>query len=292
MILRLDPRLPLVWRSPTSVQLGIDPPIVVIEDVTETQERLLAALSAGVSDTGAAMIAGSPGACDELVAAVRPALEPAPAGFALATVAVSGHGPIADAIAETLAGSGVRVLATPDPAAVADARPDLAVLTADHVLAPSAHALWLRRDVPHLPVVLGDSAATIGPLVEPGSAPCLLCLELHRRDADPAWPAIATQLLGRRSRVVSPALVMEAAAAAARAVFHWMGAGAGAAVALRIDAATGERTETLWQPHPDCGCRGLSFSPGQPGNDWAAAAHPDPLARERTTTTRASAARA
>jgi bacteriocin biosynthesis cyclodehydratase domain-containing protein len=292
MILRLDPRLPLVWRSPTSVQLGIDPPVAVLHDVTEAQERLLAALSAGVSDTGAAMIAGDPIVRDELVAAVRPALEPPSAGFSLATVAVSGVGPVADAIAEALAGSGVRVLATADPAALVDARPDLAVLTADHVLAPSAHAMWLRRDVPHLPVVLGDSAATIGPLVEPGAAPCLLCLELHRRDADPAWPAIATQLLGRRSRAVSPTLVMEAAAAAARAVLHRMASGASAAVAVRIEAATGERTARHWQPHPDCGCRGLRLSPDRTGTDWVAADRRVPPEREQTTTARAAAGRA
>ena len=49
MILKLDPRYPVVWRSPSSVQVGIDPPIVVVEDLTSGQERLLAALGPGVS---------------------------------------------------------------------------------------------------------------------------------------------------------------------------------------------------------------------------------------------------
>jgi hypothetical protein len=35
MILRLDPRFPMVWRTPTSVQLGIDPPLVILDPVTE-----------------------------------------------------------------------------------------------------------------------------------------------------------------------------------------------------------------------------------------------------------------
>ena len=36
MVLRLDPRLPLVWRSPTSLQLGISRPVVVLEKASDT----------------------------------------------------------------------------------------------------------------------------------------------------------------------------------------------------------------------------------------------------------------
>ncbi|HWR86155.1 MAG TPA: hypothetical protein VN200_09195, partial [Rhodoglobus sp.] len=191
MILKLDPGRPLVWRTPDSVQLGVDPPAAVVERVTPAQERMLAALAVGVSDTGLAMLARGTGSeRDELLRAIAPALSSADAPAAAPTVAVTGHDELATAIAGMLAGSGVRTTVAADPDSLPDGTPAIAVLAAHFVLDPTTHGHWLRRDVPHLPVVLSDTGAHIGPIVEPGSGPCLLCLELHRRDADEAWPAV------------------------------------------------------------------------------------------------------
>ena len=71
------------------------------------------------------------------------------------------------------------------------------MLVGHYVLEPARHRRWLRRDIPHLPVVFSDGEIRVGPLVEPGHGPCLYCLELARVDEDPAWPAIACQLVGR-----------------------------------------------------------------------------------------------
>ena len=291
MILRLDPRLPLVWRTPASVQLGIDPVVVVLDGVTELDERMLAALVVGVSDSGLAMIAGARTAeRDALLAALGPALSTAPLAPLTATVAVHGAESLVSAIATTLAQSGIDVVTGPDAASLAEQHPALAIIAAHYVLPPDLHGVWLRRDVPHLPVVLGDAGMTVGPLIEPGSGPCLLCLELHRRDLDPAWPAIAAQLLGRRSRAESPVVVMEGAAAASRLALERLTAGAGAAASLRIDAATGRREVRTWLRHPDCGCSGIAHllgretevSPAQPGTDWASAARRAPAAGLKT----------
>lgn len=291
MILRLDPRLPLVWRTPSSVQLGIDPVVVVLDDVTERDERMLAALVVGVSDTGLAMIAGArTEERDALLAALRPALGTAPTSPSTATVAVHGSESLVSAIASTLAHGGIDVVTGPDAASLAEHRPHLAVLAGHYVLAPDLHALWLRRDVPHLPVVVGDAGVVVGPVVEPGSGPCLLCLELHHRDRDPAWPAIATQLLGRRSRAETSVLVLEAAAAASRMVLERLASGASAAASVRIDAGTGRRETRAWQRHPECGCRGIGHllgreepaSPVRPGSDWAFAARSAPAAEQMT----------
>ena len=291
MILRLDPRLPLVWRTPSSVQLGIDPVVVVLDGVTSLDERMLAALVVGVSDSGLAMIAGQHTAEREtLLAALGPALATAPAQPLSATVAVHGSDSLVSAIASVLAHTGIDVLTGPDPASLAEHRPDLAIIAGHHVLAPDLHALWLRRDVPHLPVVIGDAGAVVGPVVEPGDGPCLLCLELHRRDLDAAWPAVATQLLGRRSKAETPVLVMEAAAAACRMALDRLATGASAAASLRIDAATGRREVRTWKAHPECGCRGIAHllgrdsaaSPALPGTDWASAARRAPAAERMT----------
>jgi bacteriocin biosynthesis cyclodehydratase domain-containing protein len=111
--------------------------------------------------------------------------------------------------------------------------------------------------VPHLPVVLTESGVVIGPLVRPGDGPCLHCLELHHRDADPAWPAIAAQLLGRRGHVESAAAASEAAGVVARIVLGWVDGAEVGRASIRIDAATGERTERTRGTHPDCGCLGV-----------------------------------
>ena len=262
MVLKLDPRFPLVWRSPSSLQFGVDPAIVTLHDVSETMERLVSALVSGVGLPGLTMLArGRLAERDELLRLVEPVLLPEsapskgtvdPVDPVAPVVAVTGSGRTAEAIAATLHGDGARVVA-----AETHDRPHLAVAVAHHVLPPELHGHWLRRDVPHLPVVITDSAVVIGPLVRPGDGPCLHCLELHHRDADPAWPAIAAQLLGRRSHAESATVASEAAAVVARIVVGWAaGADVGRA-SIRVDAATGQRTERTWSAHPDCGCLGV-----------------------------------
>lgn len=285
MVLKLDPRFPLVWRTPTSAQLGVDPPRVVLHDVTEAQERMLAALASGVSAPGLTMISrGRDDERDALLAVLAPVLAGSEAPTPVPTVAVSGAGELARAIASALGGSGIRTLVAADARELAGERPNLAIAAAHFVLDPELHAFWLRRDVPHLPVVVTDAAAVIGPFVEPGDGPCLRCLELHRRDDDPSWPAIAAQLLGRRSRAESAVLVAETAAAVGRCVVARLSEGAGDAASTRIDAATGERTVRRWSVHEECGCRGVDalltpLSPARRGNGWAGAAR-----RGRSTT--------
>jgi hypothetical protein len=284
MILRLDPRHPQLWRTPWSVQFGIDPPLLRLEEVTETQERLLAALAVGVSRPGLTMIARGRG--DELNAllqAVGPALIEPPVER-VDTVALSGSGAIRDPLGRALSDVGVHVSVAADAADLAESRPDLAILVHGYVVPPSLHGLWLRRDVPHLAVVSSQGGVTIGPIVEPGVGPCLLCIELHRRDADPAWPAIATQLLGRALEEQAT-LVLEGAAAAARMALDRLAHGAGTAFSVRIDAVTGRRDYVEWQQHPECGCRGLLPLPelepaiaGRRETGWAGAAL-DPVPR-------------
>src|SRR5690606_13892242 len=94
--------------------------------------------------------------------------------------------------------------------------PTVVVLVGHYVLEPADHGEWLSRDVPHLPIVIGDTGAVVGPFVEPGVGPCLHCLQLHRTDTDAAWPAIAAQLWGRRSAAETPGFAAELASIAHR----------------------------------------------------------------------------
>ncbi len=81
MTLKLDPQFPLVWRDPVSLQLGIDEPRVILDDVSGAEERMIAALAVGVSRCGLSMIGIEAGATEtdigRLLARLEPALEPA-----------------------------------------------------------------------------------------------------------------------------------------------------------------------------------------------------------------------
>ncbi len=304
MTLKLDPQFPLVWRDPVSLQLGIDEPRVILDDVSGAEERMIAALAVGVSRSGLSMIGIEAGATEtdigRLLARLEPALEPArepepdiaddthpgPGRDAIPSVCLDGSGPTVDRISATLSGSGVRVIRADRPSAEGSVTGsgrdtgrgiDLAVIVAHYVVDPQLHGFWLRRDVPHLALVFGDLGVQLGPIVEPGRGPCLYCLERHRSDADPARPAIASQLWGRRSPAETPLVSSEAAALASRMVLARLaqgstgtrGSGTGgstgpmraegvpgstATTGIRLDAASGAISEVGWVPHPECGC--------------------------------------
>jgi len=325
MILRLDPRYPLVWRTPDTIQLGIDRPLAIVPGVTAPLEGVIAALRGGVPLSGALMLGRQAGATDEatsaLLSALGPALvrgsavhvsgtgdtaadagaaadgspgigdaadgslpgsaEPGPdgstrpgtasggmtAGRALAghrpVVCVDGAGATADRIRSLLSELSITVVTTEVLAATGAVPPprlpDLAVIVDHFVLAPERHGRWLRRDIPHLPVLFSDAEVRVGPLVEPGAGPCLTCLELDRVDEDPAWPAIACQLLHRTAPTETPRLGIEAAATVAGIVHERLFAASNefAAASLAIDAISLSVRRRAHRPHARCGCRFL-----------------------------------
>lgn len=221
MVLKLDTRIPLVWRNPFDLQFGIEPVRIVLRDVSNAQERMIAALRSGISPSGLQMIARGAGAVEDelpqLLTSLRSLLvptktdNPRPVG----TVALVGSGPTVQRIAHNLGLSGHRVLIT---SSVQERECDLGIAVGCYVLDPAVHGFWLRRDLPHLPVVFGDTGATIGPMIEPGLGPCLYCLERYRTEADPVWPAIASQLWGRSSPAETALLSQEVAARVTRLV--------------------------------------------------------------------------
>ena len=271
MTLRLDPRHPVVWRSPDSIQVGIDRPLVVITAVSDGLERMLAALFVGVPRSGALMIGREGGASDEaileLLGALRPALlvtdeslpSTAPPSTAASpeqdaaplAVCVDGAGPTGALIGSLLGTLGLRLAGADDPGT------GLAVVVGHYALEPERHGHWLRRDIPHLPVVFSDSEVRIGPLVEPGVGPCLYCLELAHLDSDPAWAAIACQLLSRRAPTETPRVSLDVAGRVA-GISHdrlVLGRSTLTETALVIDAESGTLTRRAYRPHERCGCR-------------------------------------
>ena len=293
---RIDPNLPLVWRSPNELQLGAVHARVVLTDPGELETGLIAALRHGAGLTAlhaiGAGLGGSPEAVLRLLDTLAPAFETSTGHPDAATTARHGGRRLVaidadDAIAEQLAPNlAVLGYETAD-AADADAAPmgtvALAVIAAPWVIAPARHLPWLRHDVPHLAVVFDDSGARVGPLVEPGLGACLRCLDLARRDADNAWPVIAAQLSGRPIGSRTARVVHDASAFAASVVddrlAHGVTALANASITLggpgALPRPRGHR------PHPECGCRApggsvtapvhLGGRPGEPSSAPAVA---------------------
>jgi hypothetical protein len=260
MVLKVGAGVPLVWRSPSSLQFGVDVPRVVLDEVDEGTERLVAALVSGISQTGYDMMARSLGLAGDpatmLLTRLEPVLEAEPAAADARRVVVSGEGELADELRRVLDAEGA--LAGSDESA-----PDLAVIVAGWVISPEDHGSWLRRDIPHLPVVIGDGGVTVGPLVEPGSGPCLYCVQLTRTDDDPAWPAIATQLWNRPALQMTRLEIAEAAGFVARRVLERLTSRPVEATSWRLGPNLSSRT---WSQHPECYCA----TPAESG--WAPAA--------------------
>ena len=273
MLIRLDPRFPILWRNPHGLQVGVDSPRAVLDPIDEAEERVVAALVRGVSPAGLDLIASeqrlAPPVLAGLLARLAPVLLPAdPAPRAV--VAVHG-GRTASRIALQLADAGVTV--QPDAPS-----PALAILTADYVVAPDLLSHWLRRDVPHLPVLIADRTARIGPFVVPGVSACLHCAELAARDADPARSALASQLWGRSASAATALVCDEVAAIASRMALAWLANG-GTPTGIELDAATGATRAIARTRHPECGCAGLGpeLRPARPGIATASAPARDPI---------------
>jgi hypothetical protein len=261
--------------------------MVVLHDVSTAVEGMLAALSGGVTRPGLELIAREAGAeaaaVDTLLAELESVMLPqsgdaGPRGTQLPpppTVLLVGSGPFIDGLAAVLSTEGVATTIAPDATAddLANTHCDLAIVASHFVLAPELHGTWLRRDIPHLSVVFSDTAVEVSPLVAPGAGPCLYCLERHRTAADAAWPAIASQLWGRRSRLETALVAGEVALLVARIALdsvrmrlgrqepqsalesHRGYAPEPAAITTHtLDPATGQWSRTTATPHPDCGC--------------------------------------
>jgi len=246
--LRLDPQLPILWRSPDAIQIGAEPPRVLIDPVTDHDQRMLAAVRLGVPSEALATV----GRCSEETAGafierIRPALHALDAG------PIDAHVRVRSAQRSEIIGT-IRSLGLVGTSP--DRRPEVGIVIADHAVPLAAYRDWLREAVPHFAVVFGVDAVTVGPVVLPGTTGCLRCLDLHRTDADPAWPAIASQLIeAPAASAADPIVRTEALCAAARLAWALSRGVLGAEHhSGRRFRRGGAREEIGIEPHPDCGC--------------------------------------
>jgi len=221
-LVRISPRHAPLWRSVRELQFGVsDGPI--LSAPLPWQERVVTELERGVEAAGISALAAAPtglarladappDGTASLVRALEAVLEvaaPPTPGVAVRT---------ADGVPADLVGTMIDALAdegwpgvwlAPGMEPVDPATPTL--LVAAHAMPPHLGTRCMSDDAVHLPIVFGAGGVEVGPVVRPGRTACLACVDAHRRDADPAWPVIMSQLLLRRAPRVALPLAIEAA---------------------------------------------------------------------------------
>lgn len=142
----------------------------------------------GVGPGAVVLVAGGEDRGTEPVASLGPTLagvlaaapEDDPTAGGPVTCAVSGHGPVAARLRRALGG------------AVAEDAGAARVVVHQHVVPPDVGLALARSGGVTVPVVVQPRRVLVGPVVGRPAGPCLHCLDLHRRDRDPAWPDLAT----------------------------------------------------------------------------------------------------
>jgi bacteriocin biosynthesis cyclodehydratase domain-containing protein len=137
-------------------------------------------------------------------------------------------------------------------------RPDLTVLAVDAPVSDERRDALHAADAPYLAVTLGIDHGVVGPLVLPGLTGCLQCADLHRRDRDPAWSALAVQLtVGRRHGPVSDvAMATVIAGVAAQQALTFLDGGEPACIdgTIELRLPDWRLRRRSWPAHPECGC--------------------------------------
>jgi len=275
-MLRLAPSHPPLWRTPTSVQFGIDDERP-LTGVQPWQERLLDELVSGIPDARLGPLARELGASDAEASAflrrIHDWLVGDPSVSPPVRVELPADLPLEDerTLLAGMTGAGLTVVDTARWPSPPPAEP--VILVASRLVDPHRAARLTANDVPHLPVELSGDRVVVGPLVVPGDTACLACVHAERRERDPDWPLVAAQLLARASVPTDPLLLVEAATLAARLLRT---GDVGRSVV--VSASDDRREFREHRPHGSCLCR-------SPEGIWSADAPDSPNAAPMTATT-------
>ncbi|MEH3136155.1 MAG: cyclodehydratase [Mycolicibacterium neoaurum] len=276
----LNPAMPVLWRPDGTVQIGWDPRRAVqvhppagltastlaqllrsMQDPTTADELVSRATELGMQRPAVAV-------GDLLAALVRAGvvISPSPAHRPIA-VRIHGRGPLSDLLAGALRCSATRVTRSSRAhAAVTSDKTDLVLLADALVADPRVLRDLHAARIPHLPVLVRDGTGLIGPLVLPGVTSCLRCADLHRRDRDEAWPAIAAQLrhsVGTADRATllgTAALALTQVDRVVRTLRADTDTDTDTPVPLTLDhtvefdVARGSVVTKHWSRHPSCRC--------------------------------------
>lgn len=261
-LLRIDPAIHSAWTSPTTLRFGIDRAIVVIDDPPARIERLIGALRDGVPGARYPQIAAAFGVtavdCEHLLDTLQPVLLPVAEAGRSDTGLLRIHldeDPDVRTEFAALATAAGHTLSSADDA-------QLVLLTAQFSCTPARSRQWMTQGKHHLPIVFGESSVSIGPLVGVADNPCAFCLELSRVDADPDWPAIASQCIGKRANTNEPGMASIIAGIIIDLLRRWThGEDALLNNRITIRAHPVQLVSVSFdavRPHPRCGCQSFA----------------------------------
>jgi hypothetical protein len=172
----------------------------------------------------------------------------------------------------------------PDPSA---GPPDLVVLAPDGPDLVPDDAL-VRAGRPHLVARVRETTGVVGPLVLPGRTACLRCLDLSRRDRDPAWPGVVAQLAGTPGPWACDVLLATAVGtlAAMQALAHVDGRPSPETCGGTLELGLGDLDlrRRSWPVHPACGCGWPVGSPSPQPRRGGETGAPAPRPEARTVT--------
>lgn len=212
-----------LWRSPSELQLGLEPNAPRLRDLTRAQERLIHLLYKGMPNSYLADAAKSVGVPNphELLEQISPVLmevsfpqvdqefvarnfaeicraqitynhsgESIVAQRQLHSVFISETKNCGGLIADAMINSGIGRVDSE-----ADGNFDFAILIANHTLPPKSYSHWLSAMTPHLAIIFDIDGVMVTPVIETGKTPCLTCFHEQQIAKDSTWPEIASQLL-------------------------------------------------------------------------------------------------
>lgn len=207
-VFHLNPSLPLVWQNPDTLQIGIDPPVVVLSHVPDDVLLLLHHLGCGVSESGLAMFAKTQGVSTERTRALLEDLAPAlgrPVASGATPFVLDGPADLVNHSTRVLSGLGHTVVEASNRDTTAESTDPGEVLILGHFV-PHPHSFhrWLRIDRPHTPVVFSDQTITVGPRIVPGHTRCMRCALRTPGQSPQVSAALSSQLWGRRAPTATP----------------------------------------------------------------------------------------
>jgi len=260
-MLRIDPAHPPLWRSATCLQFGVDD-AARLDEPEPWEELLVDQLTRGSSPAEVHAFLRSHDVdeqrADAFFSELQPVLrdDPPPAPVVVeASEDVPSNDVDRVVAAMRRAGAAVERRHWAGVATPGVTRQTTVVLLATHLVEPRRASGLMRDDVRHLPLVLDGAGALVGPVVEPGLSACLACGDAHARDADAAWPLVASQLVARRAPVAGSVLASEAARVAVHLITEPDSGPVRSSVRLRVDSP--HRRWRQHPPHAACGCRSL-----------------------------------
>jgi len=272
----------LVWRDHTTLQVGIDDDVLVLEPVPRLADTLLSSLDR--SDHGTARNDTIDEAWREWLLARLDEHGRLAEPTSQMPIRVLGSGRVAGRIATALLDLG-HTIQVRDPSLGSGPRPSGADRLVGHLRrAPGRQAHRATIDTgadvaltvvctgtcepdrsltdalahagePYIVLRTRPGTAVAGPLVVLPETSCLRCADLWRAEADPVWPRLAAQLAHRPSPE-DPVLDAWVTALGLAQIVAFLNREAGElrSRTLTLAGDTGRTTLRVWPAHPRCGC--------------------------------------